>query len=175
MRRFLIPTMVLVAGGGLVAVLSAARSSAPSDELAVEVSGPMPAVDRRALVEGRVRPSDYRGKVVVVNFWASWCAPCREEQPGLQRLHEELGDRVSFVGVNFQDDRAAALAYLEEFGVTYPSVADPDGQLAYRFGVPFLPATIIADARGEMRYRLVGEQTESTLRRYLAEVTPVAG
>jgi cytochrome c biogenesis protein CcmG/thiol:disulfide interchange protein DsbE len=106
----------------------------------------------------------------VVNFWASWCGPCRREQPGLQRLWQEYRDRgVQFVGVNFKDDPAAARAYVEEFGVTYPSVTDPSAVLAHRFGVPYIPTTILAE-HGEMDYRLLGAQTETTLRRYLEEL-----
>lgn len=131
----------------------------------------MPSIDRPALKGSRVTPEQFRGRVALVNFWASWCGPCRREQPGLERLSQELEDRgVRFVGVNFQDDRAAALAYLDEFEVSYPSVADREGILAYRFGVPYLPATVLIDARGQMRYRLVGAQTETTLRGYLTEL-----
>ncbi len=113
----------------------------------------------------------YRGKVVLVNFWASWCGPCRREQPGLSRLWEEYRDRgVQFVGVNFRDDEAAALAYLEEFDVAYPSVEDPTGIIAHRFGVPYLPATVLVDAAGEMRLRLVGAQAETTLRGHIEDL-----
>jgi DsbE subfamily thiol:disulfide oxidoreductase len=131
----------------------------------------MPSIDRLALKGSRVTPDQFRGRVALVNFWASWCGPCRLEQPGLERLSKELdGSGVEFLGINFMDDRAAALAYLDEFDVTYMSVADREGILAHRFGVPYLPATVLVDARGEMRYRLVGAQTETTLRRYLTEL-----
>jgi DsbE subfamily thiol:disulfide oxidoreductase len=174
MRRLSRGNVVLLAGlvaigGTLVAVV--ARSERRPPESAVEVKGPMPRIDRGALTGGRVAPELFQGNVTLVNFWASWCGPCRLEQPGLERLWGELqGQGVQFVGINFQDDRAAALAYLDEFDVTYPSVTDREGVLAYRFGVPYLPATVLVDARGEMRYRLVGAQTETTLRRYLTEL-----
>jgi DsbE subfamily thiol:disulfide oxidoreductase len=131
----------------------------------------MPRIDRAALRGDRVTPELFREKVTLVNFWASWCGPCRLEQPGLERLWGELqGNGVQFVGINFQDDRAAGLAYLDEFEVSYPSVEDREGLLAYRFGVPYLPATVLVDATGEMRYRLVGAQTETGLRRYLTQL-----
>jgi DsbE subfamily thiol:disulfide oxidoreductase len=160
---------LLVVGGSLATVVSNLERRPVED--AVEVEGPMPRIDRRALSGGHVTPARFRGRVTVVNFWASWCGPCRREQPGLERLSKELkGHGVEFVGINFQDDRAAALAYIDEFEVTYPSVADREGVLAYRFGVPYLPATVLVDARGQMRYRLAGAQTETTLRRYVTQL-----
>jgi cytochrome c biogenesis protein CcmG/thiol:disulfide interchange protein DsbE len=107
--------------------------------------------------------------VVVVNFWADWCGPCRKEQPALQRLSDEYAGRAQFVGVNFMDDQAKALEYIREFGVTYPSVVD-DGPLANRFQMPYPPTTYFVDRGGVMRYMLLGEQTEERLRGYLEEL-----
>jgi thiol-disulfide isomerase/thioredoxin len=135
-----------------------------------EVSGPMPPLAGQAVAGDDVTPGDYRGRVVVVNFWASWCNPCRNEQPGLERLSQEYPGRVAFIGVNHRDDPAAARAYLEEFHVSYPSVLDRAGEVAHEFGVPYLPATVLVDATGEMRYRLVGEQSESTVREHIEEL-----
>ena len=155
-----------------VALLSLAAFFRPSDEpgTAIEISGPMPALQGDAVVGGSVTPDVYRGKVVVVNFWASWCGPCRREQPGLQRLSEEYDGRVAFVGVNFTDDPAAAKEYVREFGVTYPSVRDPDGSIGFDFSIPYLPATVLVDGSGQMRYRLLGAQPEERLRDYLEEL-----
>jgi DsbE subfamily thiol:disulfide oxidoreductase len=165
----------LLGAGGVLAAVVANIERRPA-QLAIGVDGPMPRIDRRALTGGRVTPEQFRGEVTLVNFWASWCGPCRREQPGLERLSKELKKQgVEFVGINFQDDRAAALAYVDEFDVTYPSVADREGILAYRFGVPYLPATVLVDARGQMRYRLAGAQTETTLRKYLTQLLAERG
>jgi thiol-disulfide isomerase/thioredoxin len=156
---------------GLLWLVAATRERPLPPGTVVEISGPMPRVAGPAILGGAVDPASYRGQVVVVNFWASWCGPCRREQPGLQRLHEEFGNRgVQFLGIDFKDDPAAARAYLQEFGVTYPSVTDPSGRLAHLFGIPYLPATILAGPDGEMRYLMVGAQPEDVLRKHIGRV-----
>jgi cytochrome c biogenesis protein CcmG/thiol:disulfide interchange protein DsbE len=166
---FAIPAAVLIAGGVLAALISFRGPRSPAE--ATEVSGAMPRIDQLALQGGRVSPNLYDGKVVVVNMWASWCGPCRREQPGLERLWRRYRDAgVQFIGVDFKDDRAAALEYLTEFGVTYPSVSDPTGILAFRFGMLAPPTTFLVDRSGQMRYELLGAQAETTVRRHIDEL-----
>lgn len=169
-RRAIALAALLAVGGTLAALIATAERPDPTS--AIEIGGPMPEIDEPSINDlGRVTPGLYEGKVVLVNFWASWCGPCRREQPGLSRLWEEYRDRgVQFLGVDFRDDEAAGLAYLDEFDVAYPSIADPTGIVAHRFGVPYLPATVLVDRSGTMRVRLVGAQTETTLRGYLDEI-----
>ena len=156
---------------GLLALIFVVAQTRPSDDAAgvVELSRPMPALEGEWLMGDGLPAGALRGKVVVVNFWGSWCGPCRKEQPVLQRLSEEYEGRVQFVGVDFIDDQAAAREFVREFGVTYPSVVD-DGPLAHRFGVPYAPSTFLVDRGGEMRYQLLGAQEESELRGYLEEL-----
>ncbi|MGH2676137.1 MAG: TlpA family protein disulfide reductase [Actinomycetota bacterium] len=158
---------------GLVGAMWAVTAARPSEQpgAAVELSGPMPELSGESVTGGTFDPDISDGDVVVVNFWASWCGPCRQEQPGLQRLSEEYAGRgAAFVGVNFRDDPAAAREYLREFEVTYPSVRDPAGEIGFDFGIPYLPATVLVDASGEMRYRLLGAQPESRIRAYVEEL-----
>lgn len=158
----------------VLALILMACSSGPAAEghRVVEVSGPLPELRGETLQGGRLEPGDYAGRVVVVNVWATWCGPCRREQPALSAVQAEQGpDGAFFVGVNLRDDEAAARAYLEEFDVAYPSLSDPAGSLAYRLGVPYLPATIVADARGEMRFRAVGALDAATLRDLIARAS----
>jgi cytochrome c biogenesis protein CcmG/thiol:disulfide interchange protein DsbE len=89
-----------------------------------------------------------RGRPVVVNIWAAWCGPCREELPVFQEVSVDYGTRVAFLGVDLRDERAAAERLLRRFPVSYPSVEDPDGRLFQDLGLQGVPSTLFYDARG---------------------------
>ncbi|WP_205856301.1 TlpA family protein disulfide reductase [Phytoactinopolyspora endophytica] len=127
--------------------------------------------------EGEFQLADALGDVVVLNVWGSWCPPCRKEAPDLQAVHEELqDDGVRFVGVNTRDGQTetAALAYEDEFGITYPSVFDPDGQalLAFRDTIPpsAIPSTLVIDRDGRMAARVFGPIGEASLREMVTDI-----
>jgi DsbE subfamily thiol:disulfide oxidoreductase len=106
-----------------------------------------------------------RGQVLVVNFWASWCGPCRAEQPALSAVAGTYRDQgVAFIGVNVQDTRTAALAYTREFGVPYPSLFDPSARTATKLPAVALPTTFILDRDGVVAYQLTGKTTVPILR-----------
>ena len=104
--------------------------------------------------------ADLTGRVVIVNFWASWCGPCRIEQPDLNQVHDLLPDtEVVLIGVNIEDTEANALAHLTEFEVAYLSLFDPVNELAGRFsgiGARTIPTTILLDPQGRVAARLLG-------------------
>jgi len=104
--------------------------------------------------------ADLQGRVVVVNFWASWCGPCRIEQPDLNAVHALLpSSEVVVIGVNIEDTQANALAHLAEFDVPYLSLFDPVNELAGRFrgiGARTIPTTVFLDAEGRVAARLLG-------------------
>jgi len=109
---------------------------------------------------GELSLADLTGRVVIVNFWASWCGPCRIEQPDLNDVHALLPDtEVVLVGVNIEDTQANALAHLAEFDVPYLSLFDPVNELAGRFsgiGARTIPTTLFLDAEGRVAARLLG-------------------
>src|SRR5437762_12337530 len=131
----------------LAAAVLASCSSKPNIRF-VPITGRMPAISGSTIEGSSLSPSDYTGKVVLVNFWATWCAPCRREQRGLEALWRKLGasGEVAFIGVDYKDKDSAARSYLREYGVTYPSVSDPGGALGLKYNVPYLPAKSLADA-----------------------------
>lgn len=137
-----------------------ARSPAPVDDLPRLTVGGLDD-------DGQLSLAEFRGRVVVVNFWASWCGPCRAEQPDLNEAYALLpSDEVAFLGVNIEDAQANAVAHLREFDVAYPSVYDPANVYASRFrgvGPRTIPSTIFIDRQGRVAARVFGVISTSEL------------
>jgi thiol-disulfide isomerase/thioredoxin len=124
--------------------------------------------DRKPVFSGtdfqgkRISQGSLRGSVAVVNFWASWCGPCRREERNLEDLWQRYGPRgVEFLGVNTRDTKIDARSFLEEFDVTYRSIFDPYAKIAYKFRVVYLPVTYVLDKQGRIAAIIVGA-TEDT-------------
>lgn len=112
----------------------------------------------------QVSLSALAGRPVVINFWASWCVPCRREMPAFESVYEEVGDDVAFIGVNHQDSRRLALELIGETGIAYPSGYDPQGTVAFSFGLYGMPTTVFVDADGTILEQRTGELTRDELR-----------
>lgn len=121
-----------------------------------------------------VSTSDWQGMPTVVNFWATWCGFCIDEMPDLQSASEQLDGRVRFVGIDRQDPRDEALAFLEETGVTYDQVASPAGQYYTEVGARGMPTTLFVDADGVVQHRHTGPLTEQEVLELVAEHLDVA-
>ena len=164
----------LVAAGLVGALLGGAgRSSLDNQRLDTEPrSGPAPLFALPSLDDPTqtVRLADYRGQPVVLNFWASWCVPCRREMPRLAAAARRLEGRVAFVGVNYKDSREDALPFVRETGVGYPSAVDRDGSLGGRYGVYGIPTTLFIDPDGRILGRYLGEIDGDTLERLLNQL-----
>jgi DsbE subfamily thiol:disulfide oxidoreductase len=110
---------------------------------------PAPQFTLPNLEGGKVGLKDFRGKLLLLNFWASWCVPCREEMPAMQRLYHMYKD-VGFVilGVNLKDEKKSAISFVKELKITFPIAFDPNGEVGLMYGAWGLPATYLIDAKG---------------------------
>ena len=127
-----------------------------------EISGP--ALGAESTLSSR----DYPGKVVVINVWGSWCAPCRSEAPELQAASERTKDAAQFLGITSKDyDPAPALAFTRAFSISYPSIFDPTGRVLLDFASVLppsaIPSTMIIDSDGRLAARVLGPISTTTL------------
>ena len=132
-----------------------------------------PAVTGRAIGGGKLSLSQFRGHVVVMNFWGSWCTPCRAEAPVLSSLAQRFGHQgVHFLGVDVRDSPAGAEAFMRDHHISYPSLNDPAGEVALDFRGTVTPAgiptTLVIGRDGRITARVVGEVSYSGLRGLIA-------
>jgi len=129
----------------------------------------LPVVSGRALGSNKtISTQDYRGKVVVINVWGSWCPPCRKEAPDLQAANVETKNVAQFVGITSKDyDPAPAEAFVRSFKITYPSIYDPTGKVLLAFAGELppsaIPSTMIIDGKGRLAVRVLSEVPKTTL------------
>ena len=127
-------------------------------------SGPAPLFTLKTFNGEVFKLAEQRGKVVVINFWASWCVPCRDEAPILQDVWERYRDRgVVLVGVAYLDVERDALAFIEEFGITYPNGLDMRKAISAKYRIQGVPETFIVDQTGNIVEMHIGPATEGQL------------
>lgn len=160
--RIGISLVLLVA---VIAVLAAGFRRDPRDVKTGTVGHPAPAFDLERLDgTGRLNLAQYAGKVVVLNFWASWCIPCKEENPALAAVYERYRTSdATLIGVVYQDSPEAAREYTQRMGNTWPSVLDEGGRIAIAYGVFGIPETFFIGPDGVIAGRHVGAIDERTL------------
>ena len=164
--------VVLIGVGALIGLLvygvkATGRGQTLDDAIAHGRRPVAPAVSLPRLEGGaRAALADYRGTVVVLNYWASWCTPCRQESPLLERWQRRLAKRGgTVVGIDSLDVTADARAFVREFGLTYPMLRDRDGETQRRFGISGYPETLIVDRDGRIAALQRGPVDDAFLRR----------
>jgi len=120
--------------------------------------------------------ADYKGKWVLVNFWASWCLPCRAEAPALEEFQQRHGhSRFTVVGIDTQDLTDDARAFVERYGLSYPQLRDGGGDLADEYGTTGVPENFLVDPTGKVRLVAPGPVDEDYLRKEVAPLLPGGG
>ncbi len=157
-------TILLVAGGLLTTLLGPGISGGPG--LTGRSGVPAPSFTLQSIhsSEPSVSLTRLRGKDVVINFWASWCIPCRVEMPLLEDTYREHHATVEFLGIDTNDSRRSALGFLDEVRVTYPVLYDPSGKVANAYGLLGMPTTVFIDSSGIIRGRHSGQLDPGTIR-----------
>ncbi len=145
--------------GGLAAAIAVVLFLVPAEKTETVPDFDLPLLQ----TDGVLSSESLRGHPVVLNFWASWCAPCREEAPLLERTYQRFKDQgVRFVGVNLRDQEPNARRFVEDFGITFPVVRDEDQELARGLDVYGLPQTFFIDADGRLASTTDTEGGEGT-------------
>jgi thiol-disulfide isomerase/thioredoxin len=150
--------LLTLPGGGA----KAQRAAPPSTGVAVadfQIEG---------LNRKQVNLSSLKGKPIVLNFWATWCPPCREEMPLFERFSEDLGDDVVFVGINYAEDPVTVQNFVLETKITFPIWLDSNGAVSDLYYVQSYPNTFFIDAEGILRAQHIGQLNEELLLKYLA-------
>ena len=159
-RRALAAVAALAIVGALVAVEILSGGGSSSARAA-------PALPRQTLVPPTVGIAKLRGHPAAINFWASWCGPCRKEAPGLARLARSLPARARLVGVDWNDGLSGARAFIRRYGWRFPVLRDGDGHVGDAYRILGLPTTFILDSAGRIVRVLRGPQQPATVRRAL--------
>lgn len=145
------------------------------ESISFQSLGLAPDFTLRSFMGAPVTLSANRGKAVILNFWASWCVPCREEMPNLERAWQEFRPQgVVVIGINVGDDYDDAAAFLKELAITYPNVFDPGQTRLHAYGVTGLPTTFFLDSQMQRRSEVpggyVGAEGYQRLRRHVMEL-----
>ena len=170
MRRFLFPLVVFIVLAGF---LAAGLRLNPREVPSPLIGKPVPNFRLVQLhaSDKFIAPEDLRGKVWLLNVWASWCVSCRQEHPVLIELDRQK--RITIIGLNYKDERSAAISWLQQHGGDpyLVSAVDADGRVGIDFGVYGVPETFLIDKNGVIRYKHIGPVTAEVLK---AKILPLA-
>ena len=156
-RRLIVAAAILLPAAAVLALLAYGFTTEPKYIPTPFIAKPAPPFTLTLFDGSTLRLEDLRGKVVFLNFWASWCPPCRAEARALEAAWQKYkSQEVVFLGVNIQDREPDARAFLQEFGITYPNGIDRGSRLAIDYGVWGLPETFFIDRDGRVTYKHVG-------------------
>ncbi|MCS7038567.1 MAG: TlpA disulfide reductase family protein [Anaerolineae bacterium] len=172
-RTFILMALaLLVLGGGWIWWSRVPVASPPT--MAQPLAGhPAPDFTLSQVGGGELSLADLRGRPVVLNFWATWCAPCEAEMPELEQAYRRYGNAgLVVIGVNQGEDEATVRAYADRLGLSFPLVRDGDTQVGRRYRVEALPTTFFIDREGIIREQVIGQMNTAVLRQRLRSIFP---
>ena len=171
MRKHILVIAVLAVGlaTGLCYFMSTVARTSAVPETGVTVGKTAPALTAQTL-DGKMVKIEKSGKIAVLNFWATWCPPCRYEMPELETFAVKHGDTIVFAAINLQEPAEKVKQYLEQNKYTMPVLLDKDGTAAAGFSIRAIPTTIVLDQNGVIRYRKSGAVTADELETVLKDV-----
>ncbi|HVB75667.1 MAG TPA: TlpA disulfide reductase family protein [Ktedonobacteraceae bacterium] len=185
-RSIIIFVVVSLLNVGLLALLwtqllTPAQNATPGSTTTAAdplIGHPAPAFTLSALNtptgQSKLSLSDYKGKAIVLNVWASWCVPCNQEAPLLQAAWKQMqakGQNVVFLGIDFQDSSSDALSFMHKYKIGYPNVLDADGSVSINYGVTGVPETIFINRNGIVVSHVAEQLTEQALQSNLKLIT----
>jgi len=157
MKRVLLPLGIFIV---LVGFLAVGLRLDPREVPSPLIGKPAPEIDSKQWIGGSATPlSALAGKVVLVDFWATWCPPCRMEMPSMEHLHRRLqGTDFAMLAVSEDDESDVVRSFVDEMQLTFPIVLDPAGQVPPRYGVTGYPETFIIDRNGQVIQHFIGPE-----------------
>ena len=172
-RRALLLVAVVAGATVLLGTLAVGFTRDPGIIASPLVGKPAPPFSLATLDGGRISLEGLRGRPVIVNFWASWCLPCRAEAPLLQAASVDYAARgLVVLGIVYEDSAENARAFMRQYGQTYPGLLDPDGRTALDYGVFGIPETYFIDRSGRIVSKQTGELDAAALERQAEAIAP---
>ena len=155
-----------MAWSAMIVLVVLVHGAIGAERVMLKIGDPPPSFSLQALDGRIVTLADFKGKAVVMHFWADWCTYCLEEMPVLDGLYRQYRDRgLMIYAVNVGQGRDAAMAFVQKMKVAYPILLDSDSRTSKTYGVLGLPRTFFIDRKGNIKYKLLGEASGETLRK----------
>ncbi|MHC0035521.1 redoxin domain-containing protein [Pseudoneobacillus sp. C159] len=144
-------------------------TSADSGKIGIEIGNEAPDFELKTLDGKTVKLSELKGQKVMLNFWATWCPPCKEEMPAMQKFHEEKDNDVTILAVNI-DPQLNVQGFVEEMGITFPIPLDETDQVNTIYQVISIPTTFFIDTKGVIKQKHIGGMTYDHMKKYVSQL-----
>lgn len=153
-----------------VVIVQAMEPEKPKDNLpGIAIGEKAPDFELKTLSGDTIKLSDYRGKKVMLNFWATWCPPCKEEMPDMEKFHQANGEEVVILAVNI-DPQFNVEQFVSEMGITFPILLDEKDEVNSQYQILTVPTTYFIDKEGVIRHKYLTAMTEDVMKQYIDEM-----